>query len=147
MLYVKEICERELPMAALLERKIFSDPWSEKAFFETLQSPGTIMFGAWEGERLAGYVIVYYVLDEAEIVRLAVKESCRRKGAAGQLFLKVKEFCAEKNITDIFLEVRRSNVPAITFYRKHGFQTDGIRKNFYTNPTEDAILMSSKAVK
>lgn len=147
MLHVEEISQNELFMVASLEKKIFSDAWSEKGLSDTWRQPGTVIFGVWNEKIFAGYVILYYVLDEAQIMRIAVEESSRRKGAASLLFSKVKEFCGGKNIRNIFLEVRESNIPAIQFYRKYGFRTDGIRKNFYTNPAENAILMSSKAVK
>ncbi len=147
MLRVEELREQELSGVWRLEKEIFSDAWSEQGLRETWRQPGAVIFGAWDGDTLAGYAIVYYVLDEAEIMRIAVEDARRRQGAAGQMLLRIKGFCAEKGIGKIFLEVRESNAPAIAFYRKHGFQADGIRKNFYTNPAENAILMSSEVKK
>ena len=94
---------------------------------------------------LIGYVIFYYVLDEGEIARVAVDPAYRRKGAAARLLHAVEDFCEEKGIDRLMLEVRKSNVPAISFYREYGFAEDGIRKNYYKNPVEDAVLMSRKA--
>lgn len=142
---IGRVCKEELFQIAELEREIFSDAWSENALLDTWKQQAVI-FGIWDGRLLAGYLILYYVLDEGEIVRIAVRKSHRRKGAAGKLLLHAKGFCGEKKVKKLFLEVRESNVPAIAFYKKYGFQADGIRKKFYTNPTENAILMSGKVV-
>ena len=94
---------------------------------------------------MIGYVVFYYVLDEGEIVRIAVDAACRRQGAAGQMLKELWRFCSEKEITRMMLDVRKSNKPAIYFYQSHGFVEDGIRKNYYENPSEDAILMSCES--
>lgn len=141
MLRTGEICEQDLAQIAELEQEIFSDAWSIRGVTDTFRQSGAVIFGVWEEEELAGYAVLYFVLDEGEIPRIAVKESFRRRGAAGMLFQKIRSFCVEKGIRNLFLEVRESNAPALTFYRKCGFKESGIRKNFYTNPSEDAILM------
>ena len=101
-----------------------------------------LILGAYKDNALVGYVIFYYVLDEGEIARIAVSPSHRRQGVADQIFAGLLEFCAQKNIERILLDVRMSNETAIAFYRKSGFIEDGIRKNFYDNPKEHALLMS-----
>ncbi len=80
------ISESDLKEVAALEAEIFSDAWSRKGLAETLEQPGAVMFGVWEDEMLAGYVILYFVLDEGEIERIAVRKALRRKGAARMLF-------------------------------------------------------------
>ncbi len=132
---------------ARLEREIFSDPWSESALMETLSQKQAVIFGAWIGAQPAGYIILYYVLDECEIARIAVSPVYRRQGAAGRLLKEAEEFCCTEKIETIFLEVRESNHAARSFYQKHSFKIDGIRKKFYTNPPEDAILMSRKLMR
>ncbi len=104
------------------------------------------MFGAWKEEVLAGYVIFYYAADEGEIARIAVRDAFRRKGAARRLLLRLEELCKELGVSRLLLDVRESNGPAIAFYVGYGFKKDGIRKKFYVNPVEDAILMSYKVV-
>lgn len=138
--------ERDTKALARLEKAIFSDAWSQNALRETLNQSQAIIFGAWNQKSLAGYVILYYVLDECEIARIAVTPSCRRQGVAGALLLTAEQFCQSKGIKRILLDVRETNTPAIAFYKTKGFQTDGIRKNYYTNPPENAILMSRKQV-
>ena len=92
--------------------------------------------------QLLGYVIFYYVLDEGEIARIATSPQHRRQGVAVRLLEKMRAFSYEQNITRWLLDVRISNETAIHFYKAAGFAEDGVRKNFYANPPEDAILMS-----
>ena len=91
---------------------------------------------------ILGYVIFYYVLDEGEIARIATAPAHRRQGVAARLLEKMRAFSHDKNITRWLLDVRESNESAIHFYEAAGFTRDGVRKNFYANPAEDAILMS-----
>ncbi len=142
------ICEvqsgwaNEIADVAALERHIFSDAWTENGIRETLCQENGIVLGIWKGEFLAGYVILYYVLDEGEIARIAIDSARRRQGAAGRLLERLLKICEEKGIRRLMLEVRTSNEAAISFYKKSGFTEDGVRKGYYTNPCEDAILMS-----
>ena len=142
------ICEvqsgwaNEIADVAALERHIFSDSWTENGIRETLCQENGIVLGLWKGEFLAGYVILYYVLDEGEIARIAIDSACRRQGVAGRLLERLSKICEVKGIRRLMLEVRTSNEAAISFYKKSGFTEDGVRKGYYTNPCEDAILMS-----
>ena len=92
-----------------------------------------------ENRRLSHYLLR---IDEGEIARIATAPSMRRQGAAGQMFQELVAFCEEQQITRIMLEVREGNKAARRFYEKCGFTEDGIRKNYYENPQENAILMS-----
>lgn len=132
----------EIADVAALERHIFSDAWTENGIRETLCQDNGIVLGMWKGELLAGYVILYYVLDEGEIARLAVEPACRRQGVAGSMLEHLGKICKEKGIWRLLLEVRTGNEAARSFYKKCGFTEDGVRKGYYTNPCEDAILMS-----
>ena len=141
---------------AALESAIFSDPWSAKSIVETLENPQAKIWAATTAEKSApgqprttgqksailGYVIFYYVLDEGEIARIATAPEHRRQGVAARLLEKMRAFSRAQNITRWLLDVRSSNEPAIHFYEVTGFTRDGVRKNFYANPAEDAILMS-----
>jgi len=142
MAEIRRISENDIEIIASLEAEIFPDPWSVKSIRETHENQSACIFGAYKEEVLIGYVIFYYVLDEGEIARIAVSPSCRRQGVAEQIFAGLLGFCAEKSIERILLDVRISNEPAIAFYRKSGFAEDGVRKNFYNNPKEHALLMS-----
>ena len=142
MMEVRVINENEIDEVAQLEQQCFPDPWSARSIQETYQQKNALILGGWKNDEMIGYVIFYYVLDVFDIERIAVAPSCRRTGAATEVFRGLLKVCEEKEITRIMLDVRESNVPAITFYRKCGFAEDGVRKSFYTNPTENAVLMS-----
>ena len=147
MTEIRRIIENDIEAIAALESEIFSDAWSAKSIKETYENQNACILGAYKECALAGYVIFYYVLDEGEIARIAVSPQYRRQGVADQIFAGLLDFCAEKSIERILLDVRTSNEPAIAFYRKSGFAEDGIRKNFYENPKEDALLMSVSVVR
>ena len=142
MTEIRRISGNDIDAVASLEAEIFPDPWSVKSIKETCENQNACVLGAYKKGKLIGYVIFYYVLDEGEIARIAVSPLYRRQGVAEQIFAGLLAFCAEKNIERILLDVRISNEPAIAFYRKAGFADDGIRKNFYENPKEHALLMS-----
>ena len=132
----------DLSEIAALEKKIFPDAWSLKSLEETWNQKNAAIFVAKTEGKTAGYLIFYYVLDEGEIARIATAHSMRRQGAAGQMFRKLLAFCQEQKITRIMLEVRENNEAARRFYEKCGFTEDGIRRNYYENPKENAVLMS-----
>lgn len=127
-----------------IERLAFPDPWSGKSIRETLGQSQYLNLGIWKEGILCGYLFFSYVLDEGEIVRIAINPSVRRQGAATMLFQRLMECCMERHISKIMLDVRADNSSAISFYQAMKFEVDGRRKNFYTNPTEDAILMSRR---
>ena len=127
---------------AELEYQSFSDCWSEKSILETLDNPQTICLTAEKSGKIVGYLLAYTAGNEAEIARIALSGEQRRKGIGSLLFESLKQICKERNINKIMLEVREHNSAARSFYKKCGFTVDGIRKVFYENPKEDAVLMS-----
>ncbi len=128
---------------AKLEAKIFPDPWSCQEVGKTVRGRHTFCASAKEGDTLLGYLLCYYVLDECEIARIAVDAWARRRGIGQMLLAYLEEFCRDKGIARILLDVRRSNQAAICFYEKNGFGVDGMRKGYYGGKEpEDAVLMS-----
>lgn len=132
----------DIAAVAALEQLIFSDAWSEAGIRETFCQSQAFVMIAEEAGNIIGYCIVYYVLDEGEIARVAVSPEKRRKGIARGLLDCTCRECKEKGVERLLLDVRESNVSARRLYEDYGFCVDGIRKNFYQNPTEDAVLMS-----
>ena len=130
--------QEDAKLLACLEQTIFSDNWSEQGIVETWQQKHSIILVARENTEIRGYLIAYHVLDEVEIVRLAVLENARGQGIGSELLTVLLE---TKHICNILLEVREHNEVARTFYQQHGFVEVGLRKHFYQNPTEHAILM------
>ena len=100
------------------------------------------VFAAFLDEKTAGFLILSTVLDEAEILEVAVAENLRRAGIASELMSELFEWCKKNGIARILLEVRESNFPARSYYKKFGFAEDGRRRNYYRDPVEDAVLMS-----
>ncbi len=142
MLEIRIAKEQEIEEIARLEQEIFPDPWSLTALRDTWNQKQAQILGAWLDGQMAGYVIVYFAADESEIARIAVDEKFRRQGVAGVLLDEMERVLAGKGIVRLMLDVRKSNAAALRFYLSRGFKEDGVRKNFYTNPIEDAILMS-----
>lgn len=144
MQIIREMTEADLEAVAALEDKIFSDAWTRQSIYDTFCEKQAFIAVAELDGKIAGYCIVYFVLDESEIARIAVDVSCRRQGVGRELLEWVEKTCEEKEVTRLMLDVRGSNETARRFYRKLGFQEDGVRKNFYEKPREHAVLMSKK---
>lgn len=98
-------------------------------------------------KELAGYLIISMVCNEAEIIQIAVKKDCSRTGVATGLINEAFENCSKKSVNSVFLEVRVSNLAAVAFYEKNGFEKTGVRKNYYSAPIEDALIMHKKLCK
>ena len=134
-----------------IERESFTDPWSKNAFMDLLYNPFAVCFTAIDAadslqenktEEVVGYVIMYHVASEGQILNIAVKNTHRNQKIATQIFAAVIEYAQNANIESLTLEVRASNIPALGLYKKLGFEEVGIRKNYYSNPLENAILMT-----
>ncbi len=128
---------------AKLEKICFSTPWSEKALEEAFMA-GTKFFTAQKDNKVLGYVGISAILDEGYITNIAVFPEYRSQGVGTALLKYLYKFAKEKSLKFISLEVRESNYTAISLYEKQGFKTEGKRKNFYTAPTEDALIMTKR---
>lgn len=126
---------------AEIERAVFSDAWSEDGIKETLNQQTAGVYVGVEENEIAGYVISYTVLDEGEIVRIAVDDAFRRHGIAEKLLDKVINDGEANGVKLWYLEVRESNTAARMLYKKMGFAESGARKGFYEKPRENAVLM------
>lgn len=131
-----------IPQIAALEKRCFSDPWSENALKEELfNDMASFLAAVTEDGTVVGYAGLHCILDEGYIANVAVAPEYRRQGVAGELLGVFLRF-GKANLAFLTLEVRASNEPAIALYRKFGFREAGRRKNYYTAPKEDAILMT-----
>jgi len=127
---------------AALERACFSTPWSEAMLEEALFDPQASFIVAEDGEgNILGYAGLHAVLDEGYIDNIAVDPDARRHGVASALLDVYCRFGAA-NLAFLTLEVRASNAPAIGLYEKYGFRQAGLRKNYYQQPREDALIMT-----
>ena len=126
---------------AELEKICFSDPWSEKSIASELTNPLSLWLVAVEDDRVAGYVGSQSVMDESDMMNVAVHPDFRRQGVAEKLVLELVAALAKNDNHCLTLEVRASNVSAISLYEKLGFAQIGLRKNYYRNPKEDALIL------
>lgn len=129
---------------AELEKLCFSAPWTEEGIAEELENENAHFLCAVSGEKILGYIGVHEVCGEAYIDNVAVHPDYRRFGLGEKLLQAAQENAFGRGCEFISLEVRKSNVGAISLYKKLGYQTVGERKNFYTNPAEDAVIMTLK---
>jgi ribosomal-protein-alanine N-acetyltransferase len=116
-------------------------PWSENAIRYELKNPLSLWLVAAENGRVLGYVGSQTVIDEADVMNLAVCEDCRNKGVATLLMEQLTNLLKEKGVMRLTLEVRASNEAAINLYNKIGFHQVGRRPKYYRLPTEDALIL------
>lgn len=138
---IRKMTFDDIQSAVQIEKECFSLPWSEKSFQDSLERDDTLFLVCEEGIEITGYIGMYLSFDEGNITNVAVSPLYRKKGYGEALVSSAKELAKEKQIEKIFLEVRVSNIPAISLYKKMGFENLGVRKNFYEHPQEDASIM------
>lgn len=131
----------DVPQIAEIERVSIPQPWSEAAFTSALADEKAVTLAAFCGDILCGFITGVYLLDTADIYSVAVSSEYRKKGA-GKLLLEEFFSALPDEVNTVCLEVRESNIPAINLYEKLGFERVGLRKNFYQDPRENAILMT-----
>lgn len=128
-----------------IEKICISDGWSAESFkSEALKENGIVLYIQEENGKISALLTAYTAIGEADITNVAVIPEYRRKGYATALISEFEKIIPD-NTEDIFLEVRESNTNAINLYIKSGFEKISIRKRFYSNPQENAIIMKKKA--
>ena len=126
----------------VVEKLSFSIPWSRDSFEkEILDNNLAIYLVAKVNEKAVGYIGMWKVLNEGHITNVAVHPEFRHQGIGDQLVSELLSLCEKENIDLVTLEVRKSNQNAIKLYEKHGFVAEGIRKAYYQDNKEDAIIM------
>lgn len=135
-----ELGYEDISQISEMEREYFGQPWSESSIATYAEKGNTIFVVARDGVKVAGYAAVMCVLDEGNLVSIAVGEKYRNMGIARELLDIAYDMAHERGVTSINLEVRQSNVPAITLYESEGFNKVGQRRDFYSNPKEDALI-------
>lgn len=141
---ILKMSETHIKDVAEIERECFSSPWSENALREELTNENARFFVAENENGTLGYCGMHIVFGECYITNVAVKEKYRGQGIATSLMKKLEEVMINENGDFITLEVRESNFKAISLYEKLGYKKVGMRKNFYSNPKENAILMTKQ---
>jgi ribosomal-protein-alanine N-acetyltransferase len=132
---------RDLSAIEEIERRSYPTPWSRSMFAGELAKPSSICLGAFEGERLVGYLIVSRYVDAWHVMNVAVAADCRRRGVASELLGALFERTSADDRRGYTLEVRVSNAGAIALYERLGFERRGVRRGYYTDNREDALIM------
>jgi len=134
---------RDLPAIETIERASYPTPWSRSMFAGELAKPSSISLGAFDPEtdELVGYLIISRYVDAWHVMNVAVAADWRRRGIATTLLERLFEVTSDDERRGYTLEVRVSNTSAIALYEQLGFHTTGIRRGYYTDNREDALIM------
>lgn len=139
---IEKITKKDAPSVAKIEKECFPTPFSEADILGYIDNPIWGFFVAKIDESIVGYVSFTQIIDECQIVNVATTPSARKMGVGKSLIGALLSYANENGCKKLFLEVRESNLPAISLYRKFGFIPVGISKNHYSQPTENAVLMN-----
>ncbi|MCL7958567.1 MAG: ribosomal protein S18-alanine N-acetyltransferase [marine benthic group bacterium] len=131
----------DLDEVMLIERRSFSAPWEESTFRGLMRRPSAALLVAEVDDTLLGYSVMWFAADEGELGDIAVVPERRGEGIGRTLLLESIAVAASRGTRSLYLEVRESNHGARRLYEKAGFSVVGVRKQYYNEPVEDAIVM------
>jgi ribosomal-protein-alanine N-acetyltransferase len=140
-LIIRDMQENDIPAILKIEQVSFTTPWSEQDFLNEIYKKNILSKVAVFGVDIIGYICVNHLAYESHILDLAVHPDFRRQGVATILIEKATEELKKRGCAFIHLKVRVSNTGAQGFYEMLGFKVEGIRKKYYANPDEDALMM------
>lgn len=138
---IRQMTEADIKAVVGIEQDSFSIPWSETSFLNEILNPHSNSKVAVIGEKIAGYVCASLIADEGHILNLSVHPDFRRKGIAKALVQETIVELREDGCRILYLEVRASNDAASRLYQGFGFRIFSMRKAYYTDPVEDAVIM------
>lgn len=139
---VERMTAAQLDGVCALENACFVHPWSRQSLQESLENDNALFLAATENGEVIGYIGMSYVLDEGYLYNVAVAPHYRRRGVGSALIRTLVTWCKKENFAFLTLEVRQGNAAARSLYEAFGFVKVGERKNYYTEPTENAVLMT-----
>lgn len=144
---IRPMERRDLASVEEMETFCFQDSWSARILEEGLDSRFD-WFWVWESETgmVAGYCNLRILAGEGELMRIAVRPEFRGHGLGRELMEVLVVFAREQGVKSVSLEVRTGNETAINLYKTYGFQTEGLRKDYYSHPTEDALIMWNHSI-
>ena len=141
MIEIRRLDLIDLSAIEAIEVRAYPTPWSRSMFASELAKPTSICLGAFEGEELVGYVINSRYVDAWHVMNVAVEPEHQGRGIATSLLERLFELTLDDERRGYTLEVRVSNESAIRLYEKLGFDSRGIRRGYYTDNREDALIM------
>lgn len=139
---LREMMVEDLDGVMEIENELFTMPWTKEGYFTFLTRNDAMFLVVEEKGKILGYCGLLMVLDEGDVTNVAVRKDRQREGIGQFLVESMKRLASDMGINMIHLEVRAGNGTAIRLYQRLGFETDGLRKNYYTDPDEDAVLMT-----
>ena len=142
---LREMLVEDLDQVMEIERALFSVPWTKEGFLTFLLKENAMFLVVEERGQILAYCGLLMVLDEGDITNVAVRQQRQGEGIGTFLMESLIRLAAERGIAAIHLEVRVGNARAIRLYERTGFVRDGLRKRYYTDPEEDALLMTYRA--
>jgi [ribosomal protein S18]-alanine N-acetyltransferase len=140
-LIIRDIQKDDIPAILEIEQVSFPAPWYKESFLGEIYQKQAISKVAVFEDTVIGYLCANYVLHESYILKLAVHPDFRRQGVATILMHEAMRELKQKGCVFMYLKVRESNLSAKMYYEQFGFQIETIRKKYYDNPDEDALLM------
>ena len=140
-LCIRPMSRDDLSAVLEIEKDCFPVPWTENNFLEALDLDYYHFLSAFCGKELAGYCGYIRSFETADIANIAVRSDFRRRGIGERLLRQLMEDGYSDGVERFSLEVRASNTSAIALYEKLGYRQEGLRKGYYENPREDAIIM------
>lgn len=139
---LRRLDARDLDVVEEIERASYGTPWSRSMFDAEMRKPSSLALGAFtESDELIGYAFVSRYVDAWHVMNVAVTGSFRRRGIASALLERLFDVTASDPRRGYTLEVRVSNTGAIRLYERLGFEARGIRRGYYTDNREDALIM------
>ena len=138
---IRRLTLAELSEIEVIEQRAYQTPWSRSMFASELAKGTSICLGAYEGDRLVGYIVNSRYVDAWHVMNVAVDPDFQRRGIASRLIERLFELTVDDDGRGYTLEVRVSNEEAIKLYEKLGFERHGIRRGYYTDNREDALIM------
>lgn len=141
LLKIRFMTPEDVPAAVEIEKLSFSTPWSELSFYKEIYNPRSLCLVAETEDGIAGYICLSKLFDECHILNLAVHPLKRRQGIGSSLIREALNSYFVSSCRYIYLEVRASNMEARRLYEKFGFRVVGLRRAYYINPLEDALIM------
>lgn len=133
--------EGHLPAILAIENAVNGSPWSERSFRNEIDHPHGLFRVALEGGEVVGYGGVWLVIDEAHVTNVAIAPDFQRRGIGRRLMLELLRAAREAGMACATLEVRAGNAPAIHLYESLGFERSALRRGYYPDNKEDAVVM------
>lgn len=138
---IEEMRPEDLDEVLAIERRSFPSAWSRQSYERELRNGNSYYFVAREEDRVAGYVGMWVIRDEAHVTTLAVRPDCRRRGLGRRLLAQAISIARSNRAGKLTLEVRAGNLPARSLYERFGFEPMSFIPNYYGDTGEDALIM------